>query len=322
MRHCLPIWLFILVSSNLCTLLAQHYKFEEFRQENGLGNMAATAMMQDRDNFLWIGTQNGLFRYDGTEFVAFGISQGLPGSFVLSIAQAPDGTIWVNTHLGIARFYQGRFLAEHTYSKSADSAGMGLAINSEGDIFAATPSGIVLGRKTGRSFTYVFRLIFLPQSLAPKALFQIAIDSRQNAWFGCGAGLCELSPQGLLKVHQHDLAIPPDNWDGILIDRANTVWLRSKERFLSKPASASHFRSIPQAPIATDLSLLIPGQSGAAVSSYSGFSSHLLALTRNMAKGWPRKWAPCRDSHRSTARSRRQYLADLSRRWSDALDWP
>jgi signal transduction histidine kinase/ligand-binding sensor domain-containing protein/CheY-like chemotaxis protein len=262
MRHCLPIWLFILFDSGLCTLLAQHYKFEEFRQENGLGNMAATAMLQDRENFLWIGTQNGLYRYDGTEFVAFGRSQGLPGSFVLSLAQAPDGTIWVNTHLGIARFVQGRFLTEHTYSKSADSAGMGLAINSDGDIFAATPSGIVLGRKTGRAFTYVFTLVFLPPSLAPKSLFQIAIDARQNAWFGCGTGLCELSPQGLLKIHQQDLAIPPDEWDGILIDRANAVWLRSKERFLSKPSSASQFKAIPQAPVATDLPLLYQGNHG------------------------------------------------------------
>ena len=50
--------------------MAQRYTFKEYVE--GLGNLNVNCMLQDRTGFLWIGTENGLFRYDGSRFQDFG----------------------------------------------------------------------------------------------------------------------------------------------------------------------------------------------------------------------------------------------------------
>ena len=262
MRLYLLIWLLLLIFCAPSPVCGQRYKFQEFRQENGLGNLATTALLQDRDHYLWVGTQNGVFRYDGAQFKRFGIGEGLPGSYVIGIVQAPDGTIWVNTHLGIARLHKGRFLAEHTYANAADASGMGMAVNSHGDIFVSSPAGIVIGRKTGKDFTYLFTLVFLEPALKAKTILQISIDDRQSAWFGCGKGLCVLSPQGMLEFHQEDWHLPKESWDGILRDGSGTVWLRSNNSLLRMAKGGRYFEPAPKTPLAFDLSLLFLGPNG------------------------------------------------------------
>ncbi len=262
MRLNLPICLLLLISCAPSPICGQRYKFQEFRQESGLGNLATTALLQDRDHYLWVGTQNGLFRYDGAQFKRYGTGEGLPGSYVIGMVQAPDGTIWVNTHLGIARFHKGRFVAEHTYANAADASGMGMAVNANGDIFVSSPSGIVIGRKTGREFTYLFRLVFLDPVFRAKTILQLSIDDRQRAWFGCGKGLCVLSPEGLMEFHQEDWHIPKESWDGILRDDSGTVWLRSNNSLLRMTKGSKYFEPASKTPLAFDLSLLFLGPKG------------------------------------------------------------
>ena len=45
---------------------AQRYSFREYTQ--GLGNLNIACLAQDRTGYLWVGTQNGLYRYDGSQF--------------------------------------------------------------------------------------------------------------------------------------------------------------------------------------------------------------------------------------------------------------
>ncbi len=259
MRLTLLVFVFILFYLAAVPLSAQRYRFREYRQENGLGNLATTAMLQDRDHYLWIGTQNGLFRYDAQRMVHFGRSDGLPGAYILSLAQSPDGTLWVNTHLGIARLQAGRFIPEYAYSQAAYSPGMGMVVNSNGDLFVSGSGGVVIGRRTGKSFTYVFSLAYLPSSLRSKTIFQMVTDKQQQAWFGCGRGICSLTPEGKLQYHQQDRGIPEDQWDGIAIDRRETLWVRSNSRLLYLRKGASRFESVLSSLNAFGLAFIFAG---------------------------------------------------------------
>src|ERR1700753_2100956 len=61
------------VPSGICALLlglvatpplcAQHYNFQSYGPEHGLNNSSVVCLFQDTAGFLWVGTQNGLFRY-------------------------------------------------------------------------------------------------------------------------------------------------------------------------------------------------------------------------------------------------------------------
>jgi ligand-binding sensor domain-containing protein len=56
--------------------LAQQYSFRYYGAEDGLTNAAVKVLFQDRTGFLWAGTENGVFRYDGQRFQRYGPLEG------------------------------------------------------------------------------------------------------------------------------------------------------------------------------------------------------------------------------------------------------
>ena len=95
----------------ITSAFAQRQSFKFYGQDQGLSNLATERLYQDRSGYLWVGTQNGLFRYDGAVFVGFGEAEGLPGSSIESIVETPDGVLWVATNRGLARRSGNRFQA-------------------------------------------------------------------------------------------------------------------------------------------------------------------------------------------------------------------
>src|ERR1019366_8140294 len=91
------------------SLPAQRYSFKFYGEEEGLQDLRVQAVLQDRSGFLWVGTQNGLYRYDGSRFVSFGKTEGLPGARIESLYESGDGTLWVGTQTGLARHQRDRF---------------------------------------------------------------------------------------------------------------------------------------------------------------------------------------------------------------------
>src|SRR5208282_2622662 len=74
---------------------AQRYSFRETTE--GLGDLNVNCIAQDRTGYLWVGTENGLYRYDGTQFRRFGPQQGVRGRTIQNLFVGPDGTLWVGT---------------------------------------------------------------------------------------------------------------------------------------------------------------------------------------------------------------------------------
>ncbi|TXK64984.1 hypothetical protein FU658_03995 [Alkalisalibacterium limincola] len=80
------------------------FYFEPLAVERGLLQNTVTAMIQDRDGYVWIGTQGGLHRYDGQGVRLFRhLSDdpgSLPDSFVTALAEGREGELWVGTNTG------------------------------------------------------------------------------------------------------------------------------------------------------------------------------------------------------------------------------
>src|SRR6516164_10947845 len=93
----------VLWASLGCTVVfAQRYNFKFYGEDEGLQNLAVQIVFQDRAGFLWAGTQNGLYRYDGSRFIGFGKAEGLPDTHIESLHESADGTLWVGTRSGLA----------------------------------------------------------------------------------------------------------------------------------------------------------------------------------------------------------------------------
>lgn len=89
--------------------------FRHYAEEQGLPPPPVTALAQDGDGFLWLGTQNGLARFDGYRFKHFipepGNPAALPVSYVYTLHSDTRGRIWVGTLSGgLARVDGDRFV--------------------------------------------------------------------------------------------------------------------------------------------------------------------------------------------------------------------
>lgn len=68
-----------------------------------------TAMAQDTDGVLWLGTEGGLVRYDGSRYRRIPMGDGLGNLGVNSLQAHPRGGLWIGTHSGLIRYQEGRF---------------------------------------------------------------------------------------------------------------------------------------------------------------------------------------------------------------------
>ncbi len=77
--------------------------------ENGLPQNTVQAIAQTRDGFIWLGTEVGLVRFDGNNFVLFDQNSkpALPGNDVSCLLAASDGALWIGTSEGLARLQNG-----------------------------------------------------------------------------------------------------------------------------------------------------------------------------------------------------------------------
>jgi len=88
------------------SLLAQNrpVKFERLSLEQGLSQSSVYCLLQDRQGFMWFGTQDGLNKYDGYRFTVYKHdvldSNSLSNNCVNSIYEDRAGTLWIGTQDG------------------------------------------------------------------------------------------------------------------------------------------------------------------------------------------------------------------------------
>ena len=100
------------------------YLIDVWTRERGLPSSSVTAIAQTQDGYLWIGTYNGLARFDGERCVNYfpENTPELKNARVRKLFATADGTLWINTYDGsITSFRGGRFTLEWLGSGSADA---------------------------------------------------------------------------------------------------------------------------------------------------------------------------------------------------------
>ncbi|OWY18970.1 hypothetical protein C7N43_25845 [Sphingobacteriales bacterium UPWRP_1] len=126
-------------------LTSQHYT-----AQHGLSDNYITALLQDRYGFMWIGTRNGLNRFDGYDFVHYkniqGSANSLSNNYITSLAEDLNGNIYIGTQGGLNRLnpVEGkidRFWHEPQQQNS-------IANNKIGDVFADKEGIIWIGAYT------------------------------------------------------------------------------------------------------------------------------------------------------------------------------
>jgi signal transduction histidine kinase/ligand-binding sensor domain-containing protein len=256
-------------------LCGQRYSFKRYDQSSGLPNQNVRALLQDRTGFLWIGTDNGLYRYDGRRYRTFSTADGLPAARVEVLHQTNDGTIWVSTSSGLARLRGERFEAVEVPSRGMTA----LASDGLGRLYAGGGKGLMVsGTAASAARTPEFRVYPNPMQ-ASQMVKGIAVSDTGVVWYGCGRQLCRLD--GGHVDSRADWGVPDDLWESVLSDPKGNVWARSRTMLIELPKGEARFqrrdRDLP--PAATDGELLLGRDGQLWVPTIRG-------LARRTATGW------------------------------------
>ena len=76
---------------------SQNFYFRQLTSEDGLPSSTVYQMVQDRDGVLWMGTENGLCAFDGSDFKYYTVKDGLPNNVVYRLAIDKQDRKWLTT---------------------------------------------------------------------------------------------------------------------------------------------------------------------------------------------------------------------------------
>ncbi len=171
--------------------------FERLDRGDGLSQETVNAIAQDRQGFLWVGTQDGLNRYDGYEFQVFepvpDDPQSLSDGFVSALLANPDGSLWVGTESGglnrfdpdTERFSAWRHEPGNPKSLSANRV-LSLLRDRSGALWVGTEAGLDRFDPASGNFTLL--------QGATGAVYSLYEDAAGRLWAGTSRGLFQVEP--------------------------------------------------------------------------------------------------------------------------------
>jgi diguanylate cyclase (GGDEF)-like protein len=190
--------------------------------ENGLPQSSVNAVLQDRNGYLWVGTQEGLARFDGVRFVVYDTrtEPAFVSSFVICLLEDRRGRLWVGTQGGgVVVRENGTFRRFSVEEGLPSSMVQAVAEDPEGRIWIATEQGVA--RIEGETVERPNLGVELPNA----NVYALACEEDGGLWLGTYGG-------GLLHVHKggHQLftapAMLPDNVIlRIYRDRPGRIWV-------------------------------------------------------------------------------------------------
>ena len=186
-------------------------RFQQLTVADGLSDQYINCVFQDSRGFLWIGTANGLNRYNGYEFTVFeynpGDSQSLSSNWVRVIEEGQEGHLWVGTEKGLNRWDPRtgkfrRFLHEEDNSNSIGHDHIfALHCDAQGSLWVGTkaPGLYRYSPDTGAFEYYRYSSDSLSSDDAVKSILE---DEQGWLWLGTwNNGLYHFNPATGESVH-------------------------------------------------------------------------------------------------------------------------
>jgi signal transduction histidine kinase/ligand-binding sensor domain-containing protein len=201
-----------------------------WRTEDGLPHNAIQAVVQTRDGYLWLGTPEGLVRFDGVRFTAYA-QPHLKTSNVHALLEDHAGRLWIGTYGGgLYLYHRGEFQAVQAGGGLASPFVRALFADRGGRIWVGTHGGGVSFGRDGR-----LRALRAADGLSNDIVRVIYEDHAGTIWIGTNAGglnrwdgervaAFAVKP-GPLSAYTRDDALSNDNVLALWQDGGGTLWI-------------------------------------------------------------------------------------------------
>ncbi|MDE3199444.1 MAG: diguanylate cyclase [Acidobacteriota bacterium] len=202
--------------------MAQRYVTREY--SHGLGNLNVSSIVQDHVGYLWVGTENGLYRYDGNEFKRYGANTGLPERTIESLYIGMDGTLWVGTSTGTFFLRNddtfGKVPPPGPLSEIDQRDGTVITSIDQSTVIAATSTGLLKLRKTGQDSWFAK---VLPAE--GKTVWGVLSASDGSIWYGCDEQLCRIQNGKTTRLGAAQ-GFAEDHWISLRETANGQIWVR------------------------------------------------------------------------------------------------
>jgi len=199
-RLALILALLLMAPSISAALLDNDRVFIPVDDGGTLSGKIATALVQDQQGFIWIGTQQGLVRYDGYQFTRYRHDvedpTSLGANYVRSLALAADGRVWVGTLTGGVSIYDPANDAFQTYAHAEGESGSlsnnrvdALASDASGGMWVGTNAGLDYWHPESNAFIRYHHRPEDATSLNDDRIRSLLIDRQGDLWVGSWNGL-------------------------------------------------------------------------------------------------------------------------------------
>lgn len=244
MRKCIFLSLFIYVTINSKAQPGNLY-FKNLTQDNGLSNNKVKCILQDKRGFIWMGTEDGLNRFDGNQFVVFRnqptSSSGISGNIITDLLEDKEGILWIATEDGGLNRYDYRLPPKEQFRQfkhvPGDSNSIpvnvinGILEDKYGNLWLATSGASVirLNKKTGN---FDFRV------KAGKKVYDLCMDEKGVIWGGReGGSILKIDPVTCYvevqeKYENYYLKLPHVVVTTLFRDSDNNMWFGSWDKAL------------------------------------------------------------------------------------------
>jgi len=214
-----------------------HYVRDRWSIQDGLPQVSALTIAQDRQGYIWVGTQAGLARFDGVRFVSYtpDTDPQLPGTWIRALHAARDGRLWIGTYKGVT-VYDGltfKHVPAPDLARWPELDVFAFAEDAAGEIWVATGSGVFTVRGD--------RLRPVAGSPAPAHSLLLRDDS---LWVGSRGAVHRLTGGRWDSLALPELAstVPVNR----MVQTQDRVWVATaKGLFFRGPEGWVHFREAP-----------------------------------------------------------------------------
>lgn len=243
---------------------AQHYTFQAFTQRDGLRNLDLNCLLQDHTGRLWVGTEFGLYRFDGSRFELSPTVEGLRVPYVQSIAEDALGRIWASTPQSVV--YRDA-AGVHNIAPTERDLSVDLRTpivvlpHDPNRVFYISHHTLMEARSQGSGLAWQIMAAFHPTEIARHPQLANIKDAyagpNGELWLGCGDQICQ-STQSSIVAWGSAQGVPSDQWRSILMDRQGDLWARGNHHVIRLRSHTPRFVSEDRQLSRSDLELRSP----------------------------------------------------------------
>lgn len=198
------------------------YNLKTWQVAEGLPQMSVQAIAQTREGYLWVGTREGLARFDGVRFVIFDRTntQQFQSNNIYALHEDHAGALWIGTDGGLLKFETGEFTRYSSENGLTNDSVRALFEDGDGSLWIGTYGGL-FRLKNGR-----FDVFTADNGLSSNLVRALAGDADGNLWIGTnGGGINRLDRNGEIKIFGKSDGLVSDKIGTLYVDRAGALWI-------------------------------------------------------------------------------------------------